>query len=82
MALRTITHAMRGWPTPFGAALNASAGLFDEAGACRDAKDALALSTVAEQVVGFATLRTRPEAVIGRRSESQLDERAARRGER
>lgn len=57
MALRSIIHAMRGWPTPFGAALNSTAGLFDEAGACRDPKDAWALSTVAEQVVEFAKMR-------------------------
>ena len=58
MALRSIIHALRGWPTPFGAALNASAGLFDEAGACRDPKDAWALSTVAEQVMEFADKRS------------------------
>lgn len=56
MALRSIVHAMRGWPTPFGAALNSTVPLFDESGGCRDPKDALALSTVAEQVVGFAMM--------------------------
>jgi FMN reductase len=56
-ALRAIIHAMRGWPTPFGAALNSTAGLFDETGACRDPKDGWALSTVAEQVVEFARMR-------------------------
>lgn len=58
-ALRGIIHAMRGWPTPFGAALNSTAGLFDEAGGCRDAKDAWALATVAEQVMEFAKMRVR-----------------------
>jgi FMN reductase len=57
MAVRAIIHAMRGWPTPFGAALNATAGLFDEAGDCRDAKDAWQLATVAEQVMDFARMR-------------------------
>jgi FMN reductase len=56
-ALRGIIHAMRGWPTPFGAGLNSTAGLFDEAGACREPKDAWALSTVAEQVMEFARMR-------------------------
>ena len=56
-ALRGIIHAMRGWPTPFGAALNSTVGLFDEAGGCREAKDAWALSTVAEQVMEFAKMR-------------------------
>ena len=56
-ALRAIIHALRGWPTPFGAALNAGSDLFDEAGACRDEKDAWQLDTVAEQVVEFAQMR-------------------------
>jgi FMN reductase len=57
MALRAIIHAMRGWPTPFGAALNAGTSLFDEAGECREAKDAWQLATVAEQVLEFAKMR-------------------------
>jgi len=58
MALRSIVHALRGWPTPFGAALNAATDLFDGAGACRDDKDAWQLDTVAEQVMEFANMRT------------------------
>lgn len=62
MSLRSIIHAMRGWPTPFGAALNAAAGgLFDAAGACREAKDAWQLATVAGQVVDFARMRAAQE---------------------
>jgi FMN reductase len=57
MALRAIIHALRGWPTPFGAALNAGTSLFDEAGECREAKDAWQLKTVAEQVMDFARMR-------------------------
>jgi len=57
MALRSIIHALRGWPTPFGAALNATTDLFDEAGDCREAKDAWQLATVAEQVMDFARMR-------------------------
>jgi FMN reductase len=60
MSLRSIIHAMRGWPTPFGAALNAANGLFDEAGACREAKDAWQLATVADQVLDFAKMRAAP----------------------
>jgi len=57
MALRAVIHALRGWPTPFGAALNAGAGIFDEAGDCKDQKDAWQLATVAEQVVEFAQMK-------------------------
>ncbi|HSV03692.1 MAG TPA: NAD(P)H-dependent oxidoreductase [Phenylobacterium sp.] len=63
MSLRAIIHALRGWPTPFGAALNAGGALFDEAGECREPKDAWQLATVAEQVVEFAQLRATKEPV-------------------
>lgn len=59
MALRAIIHALRGWPTPFGATLNAGTSLFDEAGECREPKDAWQLATVAEQVLDFAKMRAR-----------------------
>ena len=51
--LRAIVHALRGWPTPFGATLNAG-GLFDAAGAFTDPRDAWQVETVAQQVVAFA----------------------------
>ncbi|MBL8555061.1 MAG: NAD(P)H-dependent oxidoreductase [Phenylobacterium sp.] len=57
MALRAIIHALRGWPTPFGAALNSAGAGFDETGSCRDKKDAWQLDTVAEQVVEFAKMK-------------------------
>lgn len=57
MAVRAIIHALRGWPTPFGAALNTTTALFDETGACREAKDAWQLATVADQVLDFARMR-------------------------
>jgi len=56
-ALRAIIHALRGWPTPFGAALNATTDLFDAEGVCRNAKDGWQLATVAEQVMEFANMR-------------------------
>lgn len=59
IALRSIIHAMRGWPTPFGAALNATTNLFDAEGACIEAKDAWQLSTVGEQVLDFAQMKAR-----------------------
>jgi FMN reductase len=54
-ALRGIIHAMRGWPTPFGATLNSAGGLFDGDGAFNDSRDAAAVDIVARQVVDFAT---------------------------
>ncbi|AIO36106.1 NADPH-dependent FMN reductase family protein [Burkholderia cenocepacia] len=56
VTLRTITHALRGWPTPFGAAINSSGGIFmnDE---CIDPKIAESLQTVGRQVVEFARMK-------------------------
>lgn len=61
-ALRAIVHALRGWPTPFGATLN-TGGLFDGAGAFTDPRDAWQVETVAQQVVAFA--KAWPRAVVG-----------------
>ena len=57
MTLRTIIHALRGWPTPFGAALISDGCLFDDGGGCRDPKHEWALATVAEEVVQFTMMR-------------------------
>ena len=54
MSLRMIAHALRAWPTPFGAALNTSTPLFEIDGTCIDEKIASQLSIVAFQVVQFA----------------------------
>lgn len=57
-ALRTIVHALRGWPTPLGVTFNPSAApLYDEAGAFREDKDARQIDMLAQQVVDFARMR-------------------------
>ena len=58
-ALRAIVHALRGWPTPFGATLNTSTPVFDHAGACTDPKISDALAVVGRQVVEFARVHGR-----------------------
>jgi FMN reductase len=53
-ALRAIVHSLRGWPTPFGAALNSSSKPF---GADEQAADPAALKAcemVADEVLHFA----------------------------
>lgn len=55
-ALRSIVHALRGWPTPFGATINTAQPVFDSSGACTDSKVLEQLSIVACQVVDFARL--------------------------
>lgn len=53
-SLRSIVHALRGWPTPLGVTLNTGAGgLFAPDGACTDLRVQEQLSVMARQVVGF-----------------------------
>ena len=53
-ALRSIVHALRGWPTPLGAALNAAEVSFDAHGGASDPAVERTLRTIGEQVVQFA----------------------------
>jgi FMN reductase len=56
-ALRTIVHALRGWPTPLGIAFNPSAApLFDADGALCE-RDARQIDMIAAQVVAFARMK-------------------------
>jgi len=50
LSLRTIVHALRGWPTPFGAAVRTASGLFDQDGSCSDPAIAEQLALVGQQV--------------------------------
>jgi FMN reductase len=57
VGLRSVVHALRGWPTPLGVALNTAEDIFDPDGTCTDEKAAVQLELVARQVVGFAGVR-------------------------
>lgn len=54
--LRAITHALRGWPTPLGAAINCSGAPFKD-GACSDSAVTLQLERVGQQVCDFARMQ-------------------------
>lgn len=51
-ALRSVVHALRGWPTPYGCTMNTSSGAFAD-GVCRDDAVAAQLAMVGRQVVEF-----------------------------
>lgn len=57
-ALRSIVHALRGWPTPLGAALNSAEVSFDDRGIPSDPTVERTLRTIGEQVVDFAQSHT------------------------
>jgi FMN reductase len=53
-SVRTIVHALRGWPTPLAVTLNTAEPLFDANGNCIDGKAASQLAVLTGQVVEFA----------------------------
>ncbi len=55
-ALRSIVHALRGWPTPFAAAINTQITKFDDEGGASDPAVIDQLQLVGRQVARFAPL--------------------------
>ncbi|HMN52765.1 MAG TPA: NAD(P)H-dependent oxidoreductase [Sphingopyxis sp.] len=55
--LRSITHALRGWPTPMAVTANSSQPLFDADGVLVDQAIAAQLDIMTGQVVDFARMR-------------------------
>ncbi|MFN3474402.1 MAG: NADPH-dependent FMN reductase [Blastomonas sp.] len=53
--LRSIVHALRGWPTPMGATIRTFPGLYSVDGECLDDRARLQLELVGQQVVQGAT---------------------------
>ncbi|EID54681.1 putative flavoprotein [Saccharomonospora xinjiangensis XJ-54] len=51
--LRTIAHALRGWPTPLGGAVNTAEVKFDEAGGASEQKVENTLRLIGRQVAEF-----------------------------
>lgn len=56
VALRSVVHALRGWPTPLGAAINTAEPVFDAEGRCVSPKVADTVEQLAAQVMQFAAL--------------------------
>lgn len=54
VSLRSVVHALRGWPTPMGVTINSAQVSFDEQGQCSDARVVAQLQVLAGQVMKFA----------------------------
>lgn len=52
-ALRSVVHALRGWPTPLGAAINTSQPVFSPDGDPTDERVQFQLTTLAQEVMQF-----------------------------
>ena len=50
LTLRSIVHALRGWPTPMGATIRTHQGLFSPDGECLEDRARLQLELVGQQV--------------------------------
>jgi FMN reductase len=57
LALRSVVHALRGFPTPLGAAIVTAGEIFDTAGKCLSEKIDLQLKTLSRQVLTYAVLQ-------------------------
>lgn len=53
-ALRQVVHALRGWPTPLGVAINTREPVFDAEGQCLFPEVGMQLEAMGRQVVQFA----------------------------
>jgi FMN reductase len=58
--LRSIVHALRGWPTPYGAVINSALKPFEPDGQLRTEEVSKQIAMVADQVMDFAEWRFRP----------------------
>lgn len=56
VAVRSVVHALRGWLTPLGVAINSRSTTFTPAGECSDPAVDAQLELAAQQVVGFAAM--------------------------
>ena len=65
--LRSITHALRGWPTPMAVAVNSVQPVFGADGAIADRGLAQQLEILASQVVSFARMKALHELAEGAR---------------
>lgn len=55
--LRSITHALRGWPTPMAVTVNSALPIFGDDGELADAGIRTQLHVLARQVVSFAKMK-------------------------
>ena len=60
-SMRSIVHALRGWPTPLALTLNATGGLFDEVGQFKDANVNETVKLIAAQIMQFTQAGRKPD---------------------
>lgn len=63
-ALRSIVHALRGWNTPLGVAINTAGPVFDARGCCLDEKTDAMLRAMGREVAEAASARALKVATL------------------
>jgi FMN reductase len=76
MALRSVVHALRGWPTPLGAAIVTANPVFDAAGNCLSPRIETQLKAIAHQVFDFAALPIKAASGAQRRIDVAFEQTA------
>jgi len=56
-SMRTIIHALRGWPTPMGVGINTQHSVFDRSGECAEGTIRNQIEIMSRQVVEFARMQ-------------------------
>jgi FMN reductase len=74
MAMRSIVHALRGWPTPLGVAVNSLSSLFAPNGTLIDAAINVQLKLMVRQVLGFCNVQARYRAAYQRETSQRASE--------
>ena len=70
-ALRNVVHALRGWPTPMGGAINSSEGpIFAPDGTCQVKRVAQMLDIIAAEIVEFVVSQGHSRGGAGQRVEA------------
>jgi FMN reductase len=69
-ALRSIVHALRGWSTPFSAAINSRSNPFGAEAHCTASEVTQSLQLVVQQVIEFARMRLHYEVACANVSNS------------
>jgi len=57
VSLRSTVHALRGWPTPLGVAINSAQTVFDDSGQVVDEQCAQQLTMLSSQILDFVGAR-------------------------
>jgi FMN reductase len=65
VALRSVVHALRGWPTPLGVTLDSRAVVWDERGQLVDGDARSRLITLARQLADFVAVGSRRQPAHG-----------------